>query len=128
MRSGHIARLAAVTSAVLVTGACASPGGVAGISTLASHPRGGQGHLGATVRSPRRISGGRRRRATPIPQTAATTGPSPTPRCSSRQPKLLVEYTYVFPVQGCRVTYGARCCVLPKTTIWAGKGCPSSPP
>ncbi|MEV1240020.1 M23 family metallopeptidase [Nonomuraea sp. NPDC050022] len=38
-------------------------------------------------------------------------------------PPKLSKYTYAFPVQGCRTTYQRQLLVLPKTVIWAGKGC-----
>ncbi|WP_433254385.1 M23 family metallopeptidase [Streptosporangium sp. CA-135522] len=118
MRSGHIARLAAVTGAVLVTGACASPGGVAGISTLPPAPSAeavaaAPGAVTATI-------------PTPTPATAGAKVTVQRPEADDPvqvPPPKLSEYTYAFPVKGCRVTYESRLLVLPKTTIWSGKGC-----
>ncbi|MEV8635810.1 M23 family metallopeptidase [Streptosporangium sp. NPDC051023] len=115
MRSGHIARLTVVTGALLVTGACASPGGVAGISTLppaaevaAAEP----GAITATIPTPS---------PTPAAQVSVTrpVGEDPV----QVPPPKLSKFTYAFPVKDCRVTYESRLLVLPKTTIWTGKGC-----
>jgi murein DD-endopeptidase MepM/ murein hydrolase activator NlpD len=38
-------------------------------------------------------------------------------------PPKLSRFTYAFPVRGCKVSYSRKLLVLPKTTIWAGKGC-----
>ncbi|MDP9845580.1 M23 family metallopeptidase [Streptosporangium lutulentum] len=59
--------------------------------------------------------------ATPVPQTAVDR-PKADPPVRVPPPKLS-QYTYAFPVKGCKVTYESRLLVLPKTTIWAGKGC-----
>ncbi|MBB5961474.1 hypothetical protein FHS22_000731 [Planomonospora venezuelensis] len=112
MRSGHIARLAAVTGVLLVTGACASSGGVAGISTAAptTEPVAAQGPVTATIPAPT---------PTPRPSVDVPEGDAPVPV----PPPKLSEFTYAFPVKGCAVSYQSRLLVLPKTTIWAGKGC-----
>ncbi|MER6826608.1 peptidoglycan DD-metalloendopeptidase family protein [Streptosporangium sp. NPDC000563] len=119
MRSGHIARLAAVTGAALVTAACAPPGGVAGIGTAAPTP-GAESAAGAPASSV----------TATMPQATPTSAPPPTavdrPKADSPvqvPPPKVSEHTYVFPVKGCSVTYESRLLVLPKTTIWAGKGC-----
>lgn len=39
------------------------------------------------------------------------------------QPPQLSGYSYTFPVSGCRVSYERALLVLPKTTIWTGRGC-----
>lgn len=118
MRSGHIARLAAVTGAVLVTGACASPGGVAGIGTAIPTP-GTESAAGSPASS--------------VTATMPEATPTPAPRTAVDRPKAdppvrvpppkVSKHTYAFPVKGCSVTYESRLLVLPKTTIWAGKGC-----
>ncbi|MFS1300334.1 M23 family metallopeptidase [Streptosporangium longisporum] len=117
MRSRHMARLAAVTGAVLVTGGCASPGGVAGIGTAPPTPgaesaAGTPGSVTATIPDST---------PTPVPQTAVDR-PKADPPVRVPPPKLS-KYSYVFPVKGCSVNYQSRLLVLPKTTIWAGKGC-----
>ncbi|GHH63769.1 hypothetical protein GCM10017673_05290 [Streptosporangium violaceochromogenes] len=38
-------------------------------------------------------------------------------------PPRLSKFTYAFPVKDCRTTYESRLLVLPKTTIWANRGC-----
>ncbi|GAA2870295.1 hypothetical protein GCM10010517_30470 [Streptosporangium fragile] len=113
MRSGHRARLTAVAGAVLVTGACASPAGVMGISTAPPGPAAGApGAVTATIPA---VS------ATPAPPTAVDR-PKPDPPVQVPPPKVS-KYTYVFPVKGCSTSYERRLLVLPKTTIWAAKGC-----
>lgn len=118
MRSGHMARLAAVAGAVLVTGGCASPGGVAGIGTTVPTP-GAESAAGSPASS--------------VTATMPEATPTPAPRTAVDRPKAdppvqvpppkVSKHTYVFPVKGCSVTYESRLLVLPKTTIWAGKGC-----
>lgn len=56
--------------------------------------------------------------ATPLP-TPGVIGDGPV----RVPPPKLSAYTYVFPVQGCKVRYTRRLLVLPKTTIWAKRGC-----
>lgn len=168
MRSG---RIAAIAATVLVTAACAAPGGVAGISTLPPAPTSTQDATGGSYGSPDTTSdasppadassgtdasgpadatgsgdpsGGASGSAggTPSPSTgtrrtevdAATLAPTPSPRATAVEPPpgddpvrvpppRLSRFSYVFPVRGCRVTYARKQLVLPKTTIWAGKGC-----
>lgn len=115
MRSGHIARLITVSGAVLVTGACASPGGVAGISTLPPVPA-------VEV-------------AAASPGVATATIPAPTPGPESTVPRpaagdpvqvpppKISKFIYTFPVKDCRVTYERKLLILPKTTIWSHRGC-----
>ncbi|GLW97835.1 hypothetical protein Misp02_19220 [Microtetraspora sp. NBRC 16547] len=49
--------------------------------------------------------------------------PPPRPEPVRLPPPKVSQYTYAFPVKGCRVSYARQLLVLPKTTIWAGKGC-----
>ncbi|MEV7007789.1 M23 family metallopeptidase [Streptosporangium sp. NPDC051022] len=115
MRSGHIARLTVVTGALLVTGACASPGGVAGISTMppaAEMAAAAPGAITATIPTP-----------TPTPAPQAVVTPPPGEEPVQVPPPKLSKFTYVFPVKDCKVSYESRLLVLPKTTIWTGKGC-----
>ncbi|MFC4584852.1 M23 family metallopeptidase [Sphaerisporangium corydalis] len=142
MRSG---RLAAIAASVLVTAACSAPAGVPGISgTLpptpdsgVSGPSGTSGDSGTaaeTVASAE-VTG------TPGPSStkraeidAATLNPTASPSPTGVEPPRgdapvrvppprVSRYSYVFPVRGCRVSYARKQLVLPKTTIWAGKGC-----
>ncbi|MEU9891228.1 peptidoglycan DD-metalloendopeptidase family protein [Sphaerisporangium sp. NPDC051011] len=146
MRSG---RLAAIAATVLVTAACAAPSGVAGISTLATtspqappsdtgapgdtgapsdteassdtgtpspSPSAGRGEIdAATLKSSGEPTGA----ATPRPKVTPPRGDEPVPV----PPPKVSRFTYAFPVKGCRVSYAHQQLVLPKSTIWAGKGC-----
>jgi hypothetical protein len=109
MRAGRLAASACAVAMALVTGACGAQGGVAGISSLPPPPPpGGNGTV--TDASSRPFV------ATPAPEpTGGDPVPVPPPKVSS--------YTYVFPVKGCKVTYERKKLVLPKTTIWADRGC-----
>ncbi|ETK35923.1 hypothetical protein MPTA5024_11430 [Microbispora sp. ATCC PTA-5024] len=98
MRSG---RLAALAGATCLAVSCGAPAGVAGVSTLPpSPPVPVAGHP-----SPGGI----------VPPPAEDPVRVPPPKLS--------PYTYAFPVKGCRVSYSRKLLVLPKTTIWAGRGC-----
>ncbi|MEV7969079.1 peptidoglycan DD-metalloendopeptidase family protein [Sphaerisporangium sp. NPDC088356] len=138
MRSG---RLAAIAAAVLVTAACTAPGGVAGISTLppaptpdatASTPATPGAAEGASsaveaAGTPSASPGGRRGEidAATLKPSAAATAVKPPPGDDPVRvpPPRLSRFSYVFPVRGCRISYARKQLVLPKTTIWAGKGC-----
>ncbi|MBO3750394.1 M23 family metallopeptidase [Streptosporangiaceae bacterium NEAU-GS5] len=87
---------------VLLTAACSAPAGVAGVSTESSGPR------PSAVPSASHV-------AAPVRPTAADPVRLPPPKVS--------PYKYAFPVAGCHVTYARKLLVLPKTTIWAAKGC-----
>ncbi|WP_230879068.1 M23 family metallopeptidase [Planomonospora sp. ID67723] len=104
--------MAAVTGVLLATGACTSPGGVAGISTTAptTEAVSAQGPVTATIPAPT---------PTPQPTVEIPKGDAPVPV----PPPRVSKFTYAFPVQGCPVSYQSRLLVLPKTTIWTGKGC-----
>ncbi|WP_165977292.1 M23 family metallopeptidase [Nonomuraea diastatica] len=118
MQSGHIARWAAVMSAVLLTSACSQATGLAGV--------------GATLRSA--VPSGP---VTGAGAAASPADPTPTPTAGKQAdveppegddpvrvpPPKLSKYTYTFPVKGCEVTYSRKLLVLPKTTIWARQGC-----
>ncbi|GAA3813839.1 hypothetical protein GCM10022226_38250 [Sphaerisporangium flaviroseum] len=137
MRSG---RLAAIAASVLVTAACAAPGGVPGISTLPPAPTPGatagasssaEPSATLSVSATPSASPGERRaeidaatlKPSASPTTAAVKAP-PGDDPVRMPPPRLSKFSYVFPVRGCRVTYARKQLVLPKTTIWAGKGCP----
>ncbi|WP_214416003.1 M23 family metallopeptidase [Sphaerisporangium fuscum] len=141
MRSG---RLAAIAASVLVTAACAAPGGVAGISTT---PPAAAPDLSATgvaleaadVSSEGAVpsvspSGGRGGVSAATAAPDASTGPSGwgpqaiTPPRGEEPvrvpPPRVSRFSYVFPVRGCRVSYARKELVLPKATMWTGRGCP----
>lgn len=64
----------------------------------------------------------------PTPSTAPGATNRPTPARLGDDPvrvppPKVSSFTYVFPVAGCKVTYTRKLLVLPKTTIWAKKGC-----
>ncbi|MEV4474335.1 MULTISPECIES: M23 family metallopeptidase [Nonomuraea] len=120
MRSGHIGRWAAVTGAVLLTGAC-SQAGLAGVG--ANRPV-----APATVPASGPAGGGA---AEPTPTLSPSPSPSPSQAAEKPEgddpvkvpPPKLSKYTYTFPVKGCKTTYQRKLLVLPKTTIWAKQGC-----
>ncbi|MFC4059503.1 M23 family metallopeptidase [Planomonospora corallina] len=116
-RSGHTARLAAVAGAVLAVGACGSPAGVAGVSTVP--PASGAEAAAAdpvTATIPAPVAQGE---PSATPAVAPPKGDEPVPV----PPPKVSEFTYTFPVQGCETSYQSKLLVLPKTTIWAPKGC-----
>ncbi|MDX3105113.1 M23 family metallopeptidase [Nonomuraea angiospora] len=114
MRTGHLGRWAAVTAALLLTGACSQVTGLAGVN--ATSPS-----------TPPATS----------PPAAAQTGESAEPTAEHQAaeqppkgddpvkvpPPKLSKYEYTFPVKGCKTTYQRQLLVLPKTTIWAPQGC-----
>ncbi|GAA0401485.1 hypothetical protein Acor_38460 [Acrocarpospora corrugata] len=61
--------------------------------------------------------------ATPGPTFAAAVMPPPGDEPVRLPPPKVSRFTYVFPVKGCRTTYERKRLTLPKTTIWAGRGC-----
>ncbi|MEU6409316.1 M23 family metallopeptidase [Microbispora sp. NPDC046933] len=103
MRSG---RLAALAGAAFVAASCGAPAGVAGVSTLPPTPPPGGGVTAATVAS-------QPGHAVPPPGEEPVRVPPPK----------MSPYTYAFPVKGCKASYARKLLVLPKTTIWAKKGC-----
>jgi hypothetical protein len=100
MRSGTALWFSA--GLALLSAACSAPAGVAGVSTEAAGPR------PSTLPSASHA-------AAPVRPTAADPVRLPPPKVS--------PYKYEFPVAGCHVTYARKLLVLPKTTIWAAKGC-----
>lgn len=121
MRSGLIGRWAAVTGAVLLTGACTQATGLAGVgvgrsatppaTVPASGPAGGTAAEPTPTASP-----------APTPEHQAAERPKGDDPVKVPPPKLS-KYTYTFPVKGCKVSYQRKLLVLPKTTIWAKEGC-----
>jgi hypothetical protein len=116
MRSRQLGCLAAVTGALLLVGACGSAGGVAGVGTLppapANVPEGAPGSVIATIPGPTPTAG-------PQGSVLRPAGGEPV----QVPPPKLSEFTYAFPVKGCKVKYERKLLVLPKTTIWARAGC-----
>ncbi|MFI6600338.1 M23 family metallopeptidase [Nonomuraea sp. NPDC050536] len=119
MRSGHIGRLALVaTGAMLLTGACAKAPGLAGVSAQAATTASASGTPEVTATTP-----------TPVPTPSRTPSHQEAVRPKGEDPvrvppPKVSSYSYVFPVRGCRISYQRKLLVLPKTTIWAAKGCP----
>ncbi|WP_169945510.1 M23 family metallopeptidase [Microbispora sp. H11081] len=103
MRSG---RMAALVGAAFVAASCGAPAGVAGVSTLPPTPPQGNGITAATVDS-----------------EPGPLAPPPGDEPVLVPPPKMSPYTYAFPVKGCKVSYSRKLLVLPKTTIWAAKGC-----
>ncbi|MEZ0072123.1 M23 family metallopeptidase [Planotetraspora sp. GP83] len=102
-------RLAALTSAACLAAACSAPAGVAGVSTLPpAQPV---------------TSGGGAATAAADPSHMVAVAPPPGDAPVRLPPPTLSRFTYRFPVKGCRASYSRKLLVLPKTTIWAGKGC-----
>ncbi|WP_344858622.1 M23 family metallopeptidase [Planomonospora alba] len=107
-----------MTGAVLAAGACGSPAGVAGVSTVppavAAEAAPAPDSVTATIPAPE-----------PGDEPAATPAVTPPKGDEPVQvpPPKVSEFTYTFPVQGCDTSYQSKLLVLPKTTIWAAKGC-----
>lgn len=106
MRSGQTSTLAALTGVLLLTGGCAQGASVA---------------MGGTAPAMTETAPG-----------AAATGQAPAVEHQTRPtaqdpvrvpPPKLSEHRYVFPVRGCATVYQRQLVALPKTTIWAAKGC-----
>ncbi|WP_433510920.1 M23 family metallopeptidase [Nonomuraea sp. CA-143628] len=115
MRAGHLGCWAALAGAALLASACSPQAtGVAGVSAQspATPPASASPSVTATIPSPT---------PTADPQSAETPPKGEDP--VKIPPPKLSKYTYAFPVQGCRTTYQRQLLVLPKTVIWAGKGC-----
>jgi peptidoglycan LD-endopeptidase LytH len=100
MRSGLLGRWAAAAAAVTLAAGCAQSGEAT--------------------------------RANASPSSATPSGEGSIPQQEQRPqgddpvkvpPPKVSEYAYVFPVKDCRTTYQRKLLVLPKTTIWAAKGC-----
>lgn len=112
MRAGRVATIAGVAC---LASACGAPAGVAGLSTLPP--------ASPAVASPTSTGDG--------VATAATAGPSPLVAVVRPQghdpvrlpPPKVSRFDYTFPIKGCRSSYARKLLVLPKTTIWAKKGC-----
>ncbi|GII27069.1 hypothetical protein Pmi06nite_05110 [Planotetraspora mira] len=121
MRSGKLALLA---GAGCLVAACSGPAGDAGATAArpSSATSTGGTSTGATS------SGGTSSNGTP---TKATATPRPAAGIVSAGgapvrvlPPKVSPFTYAFPVKGCRVTYARKLLAgLPKSTIWAAKGC-----
>ncbi|WP_240197640.1 M23 family metallopeptidase [Nonomuraea lactucae] len=127
-----------MAGALLVTGACSQPTGVAGVSAespVSVPPPGATPVVTATIPEQAPSQGA------PPQETPSQETPSQEPmsqQAPSEQvsveppegaapvkvpPPKLSGHSYTFPVRGCRVSYQRRLLVLPKTTIWTGEGC-----
>ncbi|MFI6791506.1 M23 family metallopeptidase [Nonomuraea sp. NPDC050383] len=117
MRSGHLGRWVAVAAALLLSGACAqTTTGVEGVSAQSPETVSPPAATGATPLVTATIPDpGASRQASVEPPSGKSPTKVPPPRLS--------DYTYAFPVTGCQVSYQRQLLVLPKTTIWTGKGC-----
>ena len=110
MRAGHQGRWAALAGAALLASACSPATGVAGVSAQSTAAATASASPSVTATIP---SGDAQSAETP------PKGEDPT----KIPPPKVSKYTYSFPVQGCKTTYQRKLLVLPKTTIWAAKGC-----
>ncbi|MFI7125215.1 M23 family metallopeptidase [Nonomuraea sp. NPDC050153] len=114
MRSGHLGRWAAVTAALLLTGACSQATGLAGVNaTSPSAP---------PVTSPPAATPPGESAEPEAEHQAAEQPPKGDDPVKVPPPKLS-KYEYTFPVKGCKTTYQRKLLVLPKTTVWAAQGC-----
>ncbi|MGV9377602.1 M23 family metallopeptidase [Nonomuraea sp. NPDC003707] len=114
MRTGHLGRWAAVTAALLLTGACSQATGLAGVNATSPST--------APATSPPAAA-----------QPGESAEPEAEPQAAEQPPKgddpvkvpppKMSKYEYTFPVKGCKTTYQRQLLVLPKTTIWAPQGC-----
>ncbi|WP_204071258.1 M23 family metallopeptidase [Planotetraspora phitsanulokensis] len=115
MRSGKLALLA---GAGCLAAACSGPSGDA--AATAARPS-------SSATSTSTSTGGTSAAGTPS-GAAATARPANGKPAGSDPVRVLPPkvspFTYVFPVKGCRTTYTRKLLAgLPKSTIWAGKGC-----
>ncbi|WP_433357524.1 M23 family metallopeptidase [Microtetraspora malaysiensis] len=121
MRSGRLAAVAAAAVAVAgLTAACGAPAGVAGVSSLPPVPRAEEPTPDTPGGAVRASEGGS---AVGDSDHMRSVIPPPAPDPVRLPPPKMSAYTYAFPVKGCRVSYARKLLVLPKTVIWAGKGC-----
>jgi hypothetical protein len=110
MQSG---RLAALVCAACLAASCGVPTAAAGVNPAPPSPTAGGG-------APAQAGGG-----APAADSSPTAAVVPPPAAEPVRvpPPKLSPYTYTFPVKGCRVSYSRKLLVLPKTTIWAARGC-----
>ncbi|MEV4356799.1 M23 family metallopeptidase [Nonomuraea sp. NPDC049625] len=114
MRTGHLGRWAAVTAALLLTGACSQATGLAGVNaTSPSTP--------PATSPPAAAQPGES--AEPEAEHQAAEQPPKGDDPVKVPPPKMSKYEYTFPVKGCKTTYQRQLLVLPKTTIWAPQGC-----
>lgn len=107
MRAGRIGLMTASAVTVLLVAGCSQPAGIAGVRSA-----GAVSAESLTTPSP-----------TPSPTPS---GPVKAPEGDDPvrvPPPKLSKYTYAFPVEKCKVSYQRKLLVLPKTTIWAKRGC-----
>ncbi|MFB9962021.1 M23 family metallopeptidase [Sinosporangium siamense] len=113
MRSGHILRLTAIGGAAFLTCACSGAPGVA-TPRLKAEPV-------MAVSTPTPVV------TATIPDTNGAPPPN-VPRPTAEEPTWvpppkISKYTYTFPVADCRTDYARELLVVPKSTIWANRGC-----
>ncbi|GAB1817061.1 M23 family metallopeptidase [Herbidospora sp. RD11066] len=92
-----------------LTAGCSTPMGVAGVSTRPPEPP----VTGQPINDV----------ATPAPAFISAAVPPTGDEPVLLPPPKLSKFEYAFPVKGCQVSYARKLLVLPKTTIWADKGC-----
>ncbi|MCA2221744.1 M23 family metallopeptidase [Nonomuraea aurantiaca] len=120
MRAGHLGRWAALAGAALLASACSPQAtGVAGVSAQSPATPSASASPSVTATIPPQTPPSQN--STADPQSAETPPKGEDP--VKIPPPKLSKYTYAFPVEGCRTTYQRQLLVLPKTTIWAAKGC-----
>lgn len=117
MRSGLVGRWAAVTGAVLLTGACTQVTGLVGVGAGSPATAPVTGEAAAATLSDEGPDDG------PTPNELAAEQPPEGGEPVRVPPPKLSKYTYAFPVKGCKTEYRRKLLVLPKTTIWAKPGC-----
>ncbi|WP_283134969.1 M23 family metallopeptidase [Rhizohabitans arisaemae] len=122
MQSGHLLRIAALTA--LLASGCGVGDQVNSLSVAPPAPTPQTLATSTDAASP-----------TPTPEPVTepaptSTNPPPAPPIRPKPadpvrlpPPKLSPYRYVFPVKDCPVTYTKRLLVLPKTTVWAQRGC-----
>ncbi|MCG5212008.1 M23 family metallopeptidase [Streptosporangium sp. KLBMP 9127] len=114
MRSGYLGHLAVVTGALLLTSACGTAGGVAGVPAAAGAE--------AVAQAPDSV-------IATIPQATPSGGPQASVQRPAGEepvrvpPPKISKFAYAFPVKDCKASYSRKLLILPKTTIWADKGC-----
>ncbi|RBQ19973.1 M23 family peptidase [Spongiactinospora rosea] len=121
-RSGRLAAVATAAGAVFLTGACASAGGVAGVVTVSPVATGPQAASEVIATIPAQ-GGASVKEAGPSGEARVAVQRPPADAPVQVPPPKVSKYTYAFPVKGCEAKYARKLLVLPKTTIWAQRGC-----
>ncbi|MFB9532401.1 M23 family metallopeptidase [Nonomuraea roseola] len=125
MRSGRLS--AVVVGAVLLAGGCGQATGVAGVSmrapAMAADPSADPS--GDPSGDPSAAPSGTPTGAASTPGTEHQSGvqrPAAADPVKVPPPKVS-KYDYAFPVKGCKTNYQRKLLIIPKTTIWAARGC-----